>query len=423
VTAVALLAVLAALAAVAYGDFGTPVNLSADGQDAVNPEVASDADGDSIVVWTRFNGEWIVVQARRVSAGGARGVTQTLSTRGHDASNAHVAIDDDGDAIAVWERGDELGVQRIEAMQISATGVMGNVRTLSAQLRDASLPEVATDAAGDSIAVWLRSDQEGIQRVEARTISSTGALGPVRILSPRGRDAFDPQVATDADGDSIAVWTRSGGLDIVRPQARTISAAGDLGPVLTLRGQEPEASHAQVATDFDGDSIVAWENDFEIEARTISAASSRGPVRILNTSTAPAGDPVVGTAADGDSLVGWQASNQVLARTVSSGSSLGTVNVLGTAFSGPPSIATNPNGDSTVVWEFRPPVSESDDVVQARVVSAAGVVGPLQTLSQPANRFFSLRPRVATDDVGGAIAVWKRLNSSSHEIVQASQGP
>ena len=63
-------------------------------------------------------------------------------------------------------------------------------------------------------------------RVQARTISAAGVLGPIRTLSAAGQDADDPQIASDADGDAVAVWSavartaRPGAHDLRRRRPR-----------------------------------------------------------------------------------------------------------------------------------------------------------------------------------------------------------
>ena len=115
-----------------------------------------------------------------------------------------------------------------QARTISAAGVLGPSRTLSAAGHGPH-PQIASDADGDAVAVWPRSDGSNY-RVQARTISAAGVLGPTRTLSAAGQDA-SPPVASDADGDAVAVWYRAGyTLEHRAIEARTISAAGVLGP-------------------------------------------------------------------------------------------------------------------------------------------------------------------------------------------------
>ena len=115
---------------------------------------------------------------------------------------------------------------------ISADGVLGTPITLSAKGGDAFDAQIASDTTGDAVAVWQRFDGTN-WRVQARTISRSGALGPILTLSAAGEDAHGAQVASDADGDAVAVWQRFDGTKL-RAQARTISRSGALGPIRNL---------------------------------------------------------------------------------------------------------------------------------------------------------------------------------------------
>ena len=83
------------------------------------------------------------------------------------------------------------------------------------------------------------------------TLASAGSaaaapawLAPTDLSAP-GRDAVEPQVAVDAGGDTVAVWARSNGSDLIiqassRPAAVAKSASpGALYPVVaSLSGAE-----------------------------------------------------------------------------------------------------------------------------------------------------------------------------------------
>ena len=116
----------------------------------------------------------------------------------------------------------------------------------------ATAPQIASDADGDAVAVWSNSEN----RVRARTISAAGVLGPVPTLSAAGQSVAYPQIASDADGDAVAVWRGWDAGSDYRIQARQISAAGTLGAIETLSGYVEEAP--QIASDADGDAVAVW---------------------------------------------------------------------------------------------------------------------------------------------------------------------
>jgi hypothetical protein len=351
----------------AAGDLGRVRDLAGSGQSA-KPEVATDADGDSIAVWQRLDDEAnprYRVQARTISAAGALGRVRTLSAVGESATDPQVATDVDGNAIVVWRRVEPAipdPIARAEARTISPAGVPGPLRRLSPPDQDTLDLRVATDADGDSIAVWRGFDPPPggfAWRALARTISPTGMLGPIRELSP---DAVDTRVATDADGDSIAVWRSYDGSNY-RIQARTIPASGAPGPVRTLSGAGEDALDPQVASDSDGDAIAVWRRldnaahpRYRIQARTIPAAGALGAIQDLSAAGRDAAAAQVATDADGDSIAVWPrwdgSDYRVQARTIPLVGAPGAVQDVSAAglSSLEPQVATDAVGDSIVVY-------------------------------------------------------------------------
>ena len=87
------------------GTWQTPVNLSEAGQNAIDPELAIDSAGDTTAVWQRFNGSAYIAQAatRRAEAGSWQ-TPVSLSAAGQSASVPVLATDAVGDMAAGWVR-------------------------------------------------------------------------------------------------------------------------------------------------------------------------------------------------------------------------------------------------------------------------------------------------------------------------------
>jgi hypothetical protein len=117
-------------------------------------------------------------------------------------------------------------------------------------------PQVAVAENGDAVFAWVGDDGSS-DRAQARSLSAAGALGPVQNLSRAGRDAFSPGVAVDPHGHAVFTWLRSDGTsDGV--QARTRSAKGALGAIHTLSPAGQSAGEAAVAARPDGEVAVIW---------------------------------------------------------------------------------------------------------------------------------------------------------------------
>lgn len=212
----ATLAALCALAAFADAALATPVFLSAynvsdAGNDAFEPQVLVDQSGNTLMAWTRSDGTNTRIQAKFRAADGTFGPTETLSDPGQNASEPQIAFDASGNALAVWSRFDGTSI-RIQSAFRSAGGSFGGLQTISAAGQSASRPQVSFDSAGKAVAVWERTDGTNL-RVEAAVRPASGAFGAVQVLSEPGQDGFEPQVVAgpNADANAAVVWTRSDG--------------------------------------------------------------------------------------------------------------------------------------------------------------------------------------------------------------------
>src|SRR3954451_21395394 len=129
--------------------------LSEPGQDAVEPAVAAAPDGGAAVAWSRYDGAHSIVQARRIDPAGApAAATASLSAEGQSAVQPQVAVAPGGAATVVWTRFDGSHWV-IQKQRLSAAGVPeGAVAALSNSTGNAAEPQLAIGADGKVTAVW-----------------------------------------------------------------------------------------------------------------------------------------------------------------------------------------------------------------------------------------------------------------------------
>ncbi len=402
-----------------------PLTLSGAGQSVTDPQVAVDADGDAVFAWARSDGTNQRIEARGRSAAGALGAVQSISAAGQDASSPRVAIADDGDAVFVWARSDGTD-QRIQARARSAAGVLGPVQTLSPAGRNAFQPEVAIDDDGDAVFAWRLFDGTN-QVIQGRVRSAAGAVGALLSLSAAGQNAFNPQVAIDDDGDAVFTWERSDGVN-QRVEARARAAGGSLSAVQLLSAAGRDAGAPQVAIDDDGDAVFTWERsdgtNQRIQARARSAAGVLGAIENLSGPGENASVPQVAVDADGDAVFTWERSDgtnqRIQARARSAIGALSGVQTLSVAGQDAeaPQVAVDADGDAVFVWERVD--NSGNERIQAQTRSAAGALGVVQTLSVAGrDAHFA---QVAIDDDGEAAATWQRFDGAN-DRAQAAFGP
>jgi hypothetical protein len=396
------------LVAPARAAFSPPIGLS--GVSANGPTAVNDANGNAIAVWSQYDGAKWPVQVRQISAAGKPGPVKTLSTAAESPVYPQIAGDGDGGAIVVWSQSNGVSTP-LKARSISANGRLGAVKTLSRGPKTAR-PRIASDDKGKAIVVWSQG-RPGKLRIMARKISAAGHLGPVKTLSGAGKKSENPEIATDAHGDAVAVWSQQGDANS-RIKARRISAKGALGHVKTLSGSKEDAGLPEIASDRRGDAMAVWTqstnwNHGHIKARRISPKGALGQVKTL--AGAP-GTPDIATDARGDATVAWDfyggGGTGIQARQISPGGALGPLQTLldshGVAF--PPHVGTDAAGNATVVWSISRTSGPSP--VQARQISAAGALGPLQTITSAEGQ----EPEIAVNGEGDAFAVWPQFDGS-----------
>lgn len=121
------------------------------------------------------------------------------------------------------------------------------------------LPDIAMDADGDFVAVWTSDGQDGsgFAIVGQRYDSAGTAVGDEFLVNTvTTSNQFRPVVAMDADGDFVVVWDYSGnGIFGQRYNAQGVKQGTEfeIGSSSVSTGGFPD-----VAMDADGDFVVAW---------------------------------------------------------------------------------------------------------------------------------------------------------------------
>jgi lambda repressor-like predicted transcriptional regulator len=181
------------------------------------PAVASDAVGNFVVVWfgVRQGDQGYGVSGQRYDASGTprgsefRVNSYTIGSQ----SLPSVASEPDGNFVVVWESfpnqdGSNSGIfaQRYDSGGVSV-GVEFRVNTYTTDNQRA--PSVASDAEGNFVVVWQSRYQDGSawgvfgQRYD----NAGGALGSeFRVHSYPTRSQRNPSVAMDASGNFVVVW-------------------------------------------------------------------------------------------------------------------------------------------------------------------------------------------------------------------------
>ena len=115
-------------------------------------------------------------------------------------------MDSSGNAIAVWHQSDGTRYNIWANRYVPGTGWGTAALIETDDSGDANNPQVAMDADGNAIAVWVQDDGTRSNIWANRYVPGTG-WGTAALIETDDSWVWDnPQVAVDAGGNAIAVW-------------------------------------------------------------------------------------------------------------------------------------------------------------------------------------------------------------------------
>jgi hypothetical protein len=401
-----------------------PVDISRPGGDATEPQVAVDSAGDVVVVWRRFDGADYAIEAVERPAGGAWSAPLQLSAAGQNAETPQLAVDAAGDAVAVWSRSNGPN-HIVQSATRPAGGGWGAPLDLSAPGADAKGPQVAVDGAGHFVAVWSSSTGPSTAAVQSATGLPGGAWGGPDNLSTSGRND-QPQIAVDPRGDAVAVWRHyEAGPTLIQSVVR--HSGGTWEPALPVSPSSGMAERPQVAIDSSGGVVAVWRRDdgagYLIESAQRPAGSWLPPVP-LSASGGNAEAPQVAVDPAGNAAAVWSRSSEkggmsstvIQAAVQSAGGALQSPLDVSPAeeLAEGPQVGLDAAGNAVAVWTSG---NANPPVVHTASRPPGGAWTPPLELSRPDRGAFE--PQFALDAEGNRIAVWSRYNGAN-TIIQAS---
>ncbi len=341
-----------------------------------------------------------------------------------NVSNPEVVVDQEGNALVVWQRGYGGMTSNIRV----ATRLAGGSWSESVDIFQAAHgfssrdPKIAVDREGNAVAVWNHYYQENEEwyytiKVATHSAGSTESAWstPVDLFKPAsGRDSWEPQLAVNPRGDAVVAWQRLDGTTF-GVQASTRPAGGSWSTPVDLNKAVPgrSASNVRVAIDPNGNADVLWHSEgpnYSVQAVAYSAGGSWSTAVNLSKAGENAAAPQVAADSDGNAVAVWLSSGAanstiVRAATRQAGGAWGDPVDISAADRQArfPKIVVNQRGDAVVAWlRYN---GESGSTIRAATRPAGGswdpVVADLSIVGQRVNS-----PHLAIDEDGNAVAVW-----------------
>jgi len=216
-----------------------------------------DANGNAVAVWQQADGERFNIWSNRYTPSGGWGEAEQIEDNTGNATRPEVAMDPSGNAIAVWQQYDGERDNIWSNRYTPGVGWGTQTPIENDNAGPATSPQVAVDANGNAIAVWQQYDGERDNIWSNRYTATTGGWSTAELIETEdGGEASEPQVAMDRSGNAVAVWSQFDGTSFDIWSNRY---EGTWGTAQRIEDNETGAALSpQVAMDASGSAVVVW---------------------------------------------------------------------------------------------------------------------------------------------------------------------
>lgn len=319
-------------------------------------QLAAGGDGSAIAVWQQHDGTRTNIWACRFDSG-SWGGPQLIETNDVEAEHPRIAMDSAGGAVVVWEQIDVADTSAWANRYDPATG-WGTAQVISAGALNASWPLLAVDGAGNAIVVWSQAFDLWTNRYEAG-VGWTGAAS-LQV------DARNHKLASNVAGDMIVLWQQDDLKDGVGSESwarRYTPGMGWQSPELIANTGGFEALEFFVIVDAIGNATAVWLETYpsgDVSLWLIQDDVATGwtaPTQLDSEGSGPPGTPSICKDDADNLLVAWtqgaSGSARARAKRYRAGTGWSASEPIDPATSGDSSqghVGCSPTGNAIAAW-------------------------------------------------------------------------
>jgi hypothetical protein len=278
-----------------------------------NATIAIDPLGNAVASWSRTTGRaatenvWAAVynHSLRVWTGAVK------ISGGGSADNSQVAIDEWGNAILVWEEGfpTQICYRTLSSGGVWTPDLTMPPETVSESINAQTFPQISVDSQGNAVAIWTEFFGKKNHVFSAKKPLGLPWVALGEISSGARNATLIPSKALSINqaGNGIAVWQESNG---------NLSVHGALyidgkwmAPLVIANDPTKSAQTPSAGIDAAGNAVIVWAQENKIFSKTlINGVLSMTPLLVSN----PAYDslrPHVGVDAAGNAVVVYERYN------------------------------------------------------------------------------------------------------------------
>lgn len=387
----------------------TATRLSAGTADVEQPDIAVDARGNAIAVWHQQDGVMRNIWAARYERGTGWSAPFTIEQNAALADGPRVAMDAEGNAIAVWIQ-QYVGAPSLWASRFTPAG--GWEAPELVELMDGSaavLPRIAMNAAGHAVVAWYQ--QEAVANIYVnRYVPGSGWQG-VQSIETYPLPGYQPYVAVTPDGTAVVAWRQRNAANLSDLAASSAAPGGTWSTPVLLESAVGNVETVDLAAAADGSVVAAWaqaDGQFQCWSSVFRPGTGWSAGERLDSGALPCLFPRVATDGVGGVHFTWEQdaggtvsiwTRSALRGTWSAAESLttGTEALF-------PVIAADAVGNALLVWMQDLGNGNYPAYASRRV--AGGTWSTPRRLEPGTDTSVSFPPAIAMDASGSGIAFW-----------------
>ncbi len=194
------------------------------------------------------DGQWSTPQLVEISNAG-------------NAINPQVAMDNQGNAVAVWSQMGNVNKNIWSSFFNNETGWTDPIRVEFNEIGDADFPQVAIDHQGNVVVVWHQLDESGSRfDIWSNRYQSDKGWGESELIEFNDQNiATNPNLVIDPQGSVMAIWRQSFGANFVLVANRYTQNTGWGVPEVISGVATGNASHHRSVVDNLGNVTTVWQ--------------------------------------------------------------------------------------------------------------------------------------------------------------------
>jgi hypothetical protein len=421
------------------GSWQTPRRLDAPDTTSVSPDIAIEADANTLAVWSSLgSSRWYEIRTATYSDSGGWSASSTLSAAGSfDAFTPQVRFDGQGNALAIWTQSAPLGRSYgvWSARYLKGQGWQAPI-AVDADFADVPAMSVAVDTAGNAFAVWAKQLGPGpagnTDIFGARFTAAGGWQSAVRLGSAANIGPYDqakqPQVAVDGAGNAYVLWVQRTSDNPV--WAVRYVVGGGWQPAVSL-GAVPQGDPygPRLAVSSSGRAMALWNAfvyaggayRFDLWSSYLAAPDGAwsSPALLENDDAGDAYRQAVAVDGAGNFHATWQQftsarGSDIHYRQYTPGAGWGEPAILSTAGgaidqNGFPSLVADRNGNLMVIWGVYTSGGTQQGAFARRFIAGEGWQ-PTVRIDSGAAFSLALVTSLAVSPNGSVAAIWMQPN-------------